>query len=300
MEFRCEDLRQSGLILIPPADPEYDKLLADIQHRLEQPTAGGPPALPVEFQGRIVPEDRDTSAILLNRSDQPVFAVTLIWNYMPINGRSYRSTITLGAGGFPSLLLPFGMSDGMRKLSGYWHVVLPGSKRYLGGGKMIGDNSDVRPPKPEEMWKGGIVYGGGGGDRRHAVEFQEVTLALDGVFFTDGQFAGPNKGMLWDRVVSEADAAMQVALVARAGHFEGLAPSRIFEKIEEVTGAAPDRGMALLPGWGADTAAWRGYALGKLAAQIGTMRQHRGDEGTIYALSDWAATELPRFRKGLE
>jgi len=122
-------------------------------------------------------------------------------------------------------------------------------------------------------------------------------LALDGVFFTNGGFVGPNKGMLWDQVVSEADATMQVAQVARAGHFEGLAPEHIFAKIEEVTGPAPDRGMAMAPGRNADAEAWRRYALAKLATQIARMRQGQGDERAIYTLSDWAATELPKFRR---
>jgi hypothetical protein len=287
MEFRCLGLPQFGLILIPPSSPEYDGMVADIQRRLDHPVTGSPPLLPAGFQPRIASEDRDTSAVLLNRGQKPVFALTLIWNYVEVSGRFYSHTYTLGVGAFPSLLLPFGMTDHSRRLAGYWHIVLPGSKRYLGAGKMIGDNSDVRPPAPDEMWTGGIAGGGGGGRRMGGpVQFREVTLVIDGVFFTDGQFAGPNQGLLWEQVVSEGEATIQIAQLARQGHFDGLPNERIFATIDEITGPVPERGLSPWPGGRADAESWKRYALGKLATMIAGMRRQTGDARTIYTLSD--------------
>ena len=63
----CEDLPKSRLVLVPPASEDYYALLSDIQRRLADPVDGSPP-LPEHFRPSISPEDRPTSAILLNRS----------------------------------------------------------------------------------------------------------------------------------------------------------------------------------------------------------------------------------------
>jgi hypothetical protein len=96
----------------------------------------------------------------------------------------------------------------------YWQTVLPGSKRYLGGGQMIVDDSDVRPPQGDDVWKGAVVGGYGSGGSHTQKPAQRVTLAMDGVFFADGQFAGPNRGMLWEQVVSQAEAVLCPEIVA--------------------------------------------------------------------------------------
>jgi hypothetical protein len=51
----------------------------------------------------------------------------------------------------------------------------------------------VRPPQPDELWKGGgFGVGGAGGSRRSLSPLKSVTLAIDGAFFLDGGFAGPD------------------------------------------------------------------------------------------------------------
>jgi hypothetical protein len=69
-----------------------------------------------------------------------------------------------------------------------------------------------------------------------------INLALDGVFFVDGGFAGPDTLHNFDRFTAEVNARLEVAKIARDGHNRGLAPAAIFEKIEAATG--PDRGLA--------------------------------------------------------
>src|SRR5439155_6048382 len=67
----CEDLPRYGLLLVPPSSEDYNALLADIQHRVNGPAEGSPP-FPEKFRPRIIPEDRPTSAILLNRSGKTI------------------------------------------------------------------------------------------------------------------------------------------------------------------------------------------------------------------------------------
>lgn len=111
----------------------------------------------------------------------------LVWRYEEIGGRTYTgsSANTFGR----ALLLPFSTQVNP-KLQAYWNTILPGSKRYLGENEMAGDNTDVRMPDEDEMWKGGGGFGSGGG-RGRVNSFKSVTLAIDGAFFSDGEFVGP-------------------------------------------------------------------------------------------------------------
>ncbi|HXB72734.1 MAG TPA: hypothetical protein VNY05_31145 [Candidatus Acidoferrales bacterium] len=50
--------------------------------------------------------------------------------------------------GVPFVPSPFGLDEPVRKLYGYWHVTLPGSKRGIRCNSMFGGNTGVRPPQP--------------------------------------------------------------------------------------------------------------------------------------------------------
>jgi hypothetical protein len=288
MEYRCEDLPRYGVVLLPPSSPEYIALLADIQKRLADPIPGSAPHLP-DFEDLAAP-----TIILCNHSQTAIAALSWIWRFELETGRSTGSSVS--ALGVPSMLAPFGLDERLRKLYDYWHVILPGSKRGIRGSSMFGDNTDVRPPQPDELWKGG-GFGGGGGSRRPLGPLKSVTLALDGVFFLDGGFAGPDTLNNFDRMTADVNAHLQVAKIALDGHNKGLSPAAIFTQIEVVTG--PDRGPAPppppRPGGGGD---FRQDSLRNLASQIGMMR-HRGleDDRVIYFLMSWTETPLPNFHR---
>ena len=203
-----------------------------------------------------------------------------------------RSISMISAGG-PSVLAPFGQGERERKLYGYWHVILPGSKRGIRGSSMFGDNTDMRLSQTDELWKGGYLVSRGRDTLRGPLK--SVTLTLDGVFFVDGGFAGPDTFHSFDRITADVDAHLQVARIARDGHNKGLAPAAIFAQVEGVTG--PDRGPAppLPPGKAGD---FRQDSLQTLASQIGLMRQKgMDDERVIYSLMSWTETPLPNLRR---
>ena len=89
MNFLCEDLPRQGLLLIPPSSADYDPFLSDIQRRLAKPVDGSPP-LPEHLRQRIYPEDRPTSAILLNRNSKAIAALQVVWRFETETGRSFR------------------------------------------------------------------------------------------------------------------------------------------------------------------------------------------------------------------
>jgi hypothetical protein len=140
------------VVLVPPASEEHDPLVSEIQRRLADPVDGSPPLLE-HFRPRIFPEDRPTSAMLLIRSSKAIAALQVVWRFETETGRSYRHS--QGMLSPQGLLLRFGTSDEAQlKLYGYWHAILPGSKRYLGESGMLGDNTDVRPPAEDDKWRG--------------------------------------------------------------------------------------------------------------------------------------------------
>src|SRR5260370_3188490 len=197
MEYRCEDLPRYGVVLLSPSSSEYAALLADIQKRLANPLPGSAPQLP-DFEDPAAP-----TMILCNHSQTAIAALAWIWKFELETGRSTGSSVSTA--GVPSVLAPFGLDERMRALYGYWHVILPGSKRGIRGSSMFGDNTDVRPPQPDELWIGGGV-GGGGGSRRPLGLLKSVTLALDGVFFLDGGLAGPDTLHNFDRMTADVHA----------------------------------------------------------------------------------------------
>lgn len=92
-------------------------------------------------------------------------------------------------------------------------------------GSLFGDNTDVRPPAADELWHGGFFgsSGGSASDRSEAVE--PVKLTLDGVFFVDGGFAGPNRLGSWEQTVSAALAYLACAALAREAREAGTSPA---------------------------------------------------------------------------
>jgi hypothetical protein len=295
VNFLCEDLPKHGLVLVPPASEDYDSLLSDIQRRLADPIDGSPP-FPERLRPRIPPEDRPISAILLNRSSKTIAALQVVWRFETETGRSYRHS--QGMLSPRGLLLRFGRSDDAQfKLYGYWHTVLHGSKRYLG------DNTDVRPPAPDEKWRGGMIggTGRGGGNSRDPV--RQVTLVLDGVFFLDGEFVGPNAERLFEQTVADAEAHLIVARITREGHNEGLRPGEILAQIERAAGPAPERApmdLAFLNP-GASQEEFRRAALQTIAFQLAMGRRFPeapDEERTVFMVMGWNDTVLPHFRKG--
>ena len=261
----------------------------------------GSPPFPEQVRPRIAPEERPTSAILLNRSSKAIAALQVVWRFETQTGRSYRHS--QGMLSPQGLLLRFARSDDAQfKLYAYWHTILPGSKRYLGESGMVGDNSDVRPPAPDEKWRGGIVAGTGGGGMKSRDPISQVTLVLDGVFFLDGAFVGPNTERLFEQTVADADAHVMLARIAREGHNKGLRAGEILAEIERATGPAPEGPPTNLAfrNPGASQEEFRRAALQTIAFQL-AMRlrvpQAADKEQTVFMVMDWDNTALPHFRK---
>jgi hypothetical protein len=288
------------VVLVPPSAQEYEMLLTDIQHRAEAPLDGSPP-FPEGFRPRIIPEERPTSAILLNRNPKSIAALQVVWRFETETGRTFRHS--QGMLSPKTLLLPFHRQDeSATKLYAYWHTIFSGSKRYIGKSGLVGDNTDVRPPAEEEKWRRGIIAGRGGGGGNSRDPIRQVTLVLDGVFFLDGEFVGPDNEKMFEQTVAEAEARRAVAKIAKDAHDQGLSPAEILVEIRKLTGVAPDH-SPIPPNWRNPSATredFRAAALQTLAHQFAMRRklpQAGNDEQTVFEIVSWNDVLLPNFRK---
>jgi hypothetical protein len=273
MTFRCEDLREHGLILVPNTSTEYDPLLEDIGRRIENPPPGMPPGLHRMLVQAIDPEKRSTSAILLNQSGETIVSMEIVWRYEQADGR-----IVTGTRSWNDVIPAPGHRPSSAML--YWNHILPGSKRYIGEDRVVGDNSDVRPPPAEE------APGGGGGGSAAGTGYRRpgivsVTLALTGVFFPKGEFAGSEASELWQRSIAKVALWQEAGAILQAGHG--------FDRVEALTGPA-----TLPPPAPRD---WRGRVRRSVGRTIAWQRERFGDAEARHRLISYIATALPELRR---
>ena len=161
MEFLCKGAPEHGVLLVAVSSPDYDTLLGEIVRREANSTEGSPP-FPEKFRPHIDPEDRPTSAILLNRSTKAIVGLHAVWQFETESGRNFHHS--RGMLSPRTLLLPFGLPNNLNlKVYEYWNTIFPGSRRYIAESGLVGDNRDVRPPTDDEKWRGGMIAGGGSG-----------------------------------------------------------------------------------------------------------------------------------------
>lgn len=290
MAFACEDLRQAGLFLVPPASYVYASLLADIKTRLADLPVGAPPVGEDLLQ---FDENDPYAAILVNGSDKAIAAWSLVWRSQS-EAHPFGGSYVTGVGGIPSLLLPFGMTPERKAVAGYWDTILPGSKRYVSSGQVFGINTDVRQPTREEQWPDGVGAWSLRGGRPSLPLDTAVTmkLVLDGVFFSNGKFVGPNVCQLWERIVYDAEVYQLAARVASQVKRE----SDVLAAVKQVTGEPIDF-PPIRPEHFAQPEDFRQRARSALAHHIAAMRRRHGDQETALKLVSWAQTELPQYRR---
>jgi hypothetical protein len=293
MALVCEDLARYGVVLVPPSTTEYFELLADIERRLQTRPEGSPPVND-ETISRISEHDTSGSAILLNRAQVAIASIAYGWS----------NTLTCLPGTNPSVLLPFGMDERRRRFDAYWNTIFPGSKRLMTcDGWFYGDNTDVRSPAADELSRSGAgwwsVGAGRGFDRRAAVP---VKLTLDGVFFVDGGFAGPNQLGSWEQTWFAAEAHLACGAMAREARGKGTPAAEFFAQVQAFTGSTDEEGMPVPPPphWGSmpvDPEATRNYQRRMVGWRVAAVRKHSGDEAAFAQIEGWADAPVPRFHK---
>jgi hypothetical protein len=280
MALVCEDLARYGVVLVPPSTTEYFELLADIERRLQARPQGAPP-LEEGAISRISEHDTSGSAILLNKADVAIASIAYIWAGI----RTF---------------LPGGWVDRRGRVHAYWNTIFPGSKRLMMcDGSWFGDNTDVRPPAADELWRGGWtgIRSVSGPDRR-----KPTRLTLDGVFFVDGGFAGPNQLGSWEHAVSAAEARAACAALAREARSKGTPAADFFAQVQVLTGQTEEQRMPIPPphhlGFAPlDPEPIRKYERQMAGRSVLFMRKFLGDEAVVASVEAWADAPVPKFHK---
>lgn len=172
-----KDLPEHGLVIIGPSDPSFDALLA------------------AQLKGQpneVIDNLKPFSFFVENRSDRMVVAYTLQWCFTKTDGTNECQV--------KSLTNPRALMDGdnlpeeMIEQSG---KIKPHSTRFFSLISPGGSGSLSVPASPEEVeqLKRGVSPDRGTLLRRYGVElskYSDVTFAIDGAFFDDGTFVGPD------------------------------------------------------------------------------------------------------------
>jgi len=294
MALICEDLARYGVVLIPPSTDNYLQLLADIERRLRARVKGSPP-LEKEALSRISEHDTRGSAILLNQSEVAIASLAYFWSFRTSEGRIVPHRLLPGTN--RSLLLPFCLDDRTARFEAFWHTIFPGSKRLMtADGHYYGDNTDVRAPAEDELWHGGF-FGASAGSLTDQME--PVKLTLDGVFFADGGFAGPNQLGAWEHTTFAAEAYLACAKLAREARERATPPSAFFVRVKEVTGyqdeAPPPPPPP--PSGPLDLDAIRKHEQWNVGAMVVWTRERLGDEDAIASVAAWTDAPAPNLHR---
>jgi hypothetical protein len=171
-------------------------------------------------------------------------------------------------------------------------------------GGNYGDNTDVRPPAADELSSGGF-FRIGSGRRRDGRE--PLKLTLDGVFFVDGGFAGPNQLGAWDQVVAARETYLALAALAREAGETADAQADFFAHVQQLsglTGGEPRTGYALPPPRrphptrsGPDQESIRNYQQQRVARMALMLWESRGDAGAIAVIAAWQNAPGPEPRR---
>jgi hypothetical protein len=167
-------------------------------------------------------------------------------------------------------------------------------------GSLYGDNTDVRPPSADELWHGGFISGSGGSSTD---SMEPVRFTLDGVFFVDGGFAGPNRLGSWEQTVFAAAAYLECAALAREARRKGTPPSEFFLQVQVLTGQTDPPSMPPPPppipldSGPPNPESIRKYAVQKVGWRILRKRETMDDEANVARLESWADAPAPRFHK---
>jgi hypothetical protein len=127
---------------------------------------------------------------------------------------------------------------------------------------------------------------------------EPVKLTLDGVFFIDGGFAGPNHLWSWEATVFAAEAYLNCVALAQEARRQGTPPAEFFAKVQTLTGQMDERMPPPLHAPNLESGEpIRLYELQMVGSRVFDLRKRLGDEAAIAAIEAWANASVPKFYK---
>ena len=134
-------------------------------------------------------------------------------------------------------------------------------------------------------------------------KLEPLKLTLDGVFFVDGGFAGPNRLGSWEHTVFAAEAHLACGALARETRSKSTPPAEFFVQAQTLTGQTEGAPMPPPPpppsleSKSPDPDLIRKYELQMTGQRVFSERQTFGDEAAIANIEAWADAPVPKFHK---
>src|SRR6202044_1380114 len=150
--------------------------------------------------------------------------------------------------------------------------------------------TDVRPPAGDELWHGGSGGFGGGSSGREEV-LEPLKLTLDGVFFVDGGFAGPNRLGSWQRTTFAAQACLECAAMAKEARSKGTPADEFFVQVQTHAGQTDALRLSPSPPPSRDSEPdpeqIRNFQRQMVGGQVLSMRKHLDGQAVMARVEAW-------------
>jgi hypothetical protein len=213
-----KDLPEHGLTIIGPSDPSFDALLS--AHLKGEPN---------EVIDRLKP----FSFFVENKSKQTVVAYMVQWCFTKSDGTTqcYRKSLTNPR----ALMDGDNLSEDMMKQSGR---VKPGETRFFSLVASDGSGGFSIPARPEELeqLKRGMLPDRAELFQRYSAElskYSDLTVSIDGAFFDDGTFVGPDTAGFFDETKAVIGAKYDLLNEIAHGLSKGKSKDAIFKDLED-------------------------------------------------------------------
>jgi hypothetical protein len=224
VRFNVKDLRERGLEIVGPLDPSFDNRVN---------TCVG------SKRAKDLQNLKPFTMFLVNHGKTDLVAYVLRWEFVRTNG---IATTTYNAYGQPGVLMGYEVKQ--TSPAGKKHIIAPGKARLFSPLAPIDSDSD------EGTGMGGGTYAGEASDidlssrnyeriKSDLPRLANITVSVDGAFFADGTFVGPNNSHLFETIKAEIDAKRDLlALIGNAGTSED-ALNQAWQSVQSISNTEP-------------------------------------------------------------
>lgn len=219
LKMNKKDLPQHGLRLLGPSDPAFEEKLTS------------------EFKGEtneLLDTLKPFSVFLENRGERPVVGYLIQWCFTTTDGHNqyYRKALV-----DPQALMDvLDLSPELKRQQGW---IEPGSATFLSLLKTDGSGfvrSDASAKEAAEFRKGKMPDETSrlARFRNEAAKFAQITVSIDGAFFEDGTFVGPDTSNFFAQTKAMIDARRDLLDEIAAGlSTSGTTTDSLYERLKE-------------------------------------------------------------------
>jgi len=204
VQLTARDIPAHGLLVLSPPNPEFDTLITTRFGK------GNP----------IVDALKPFSVLIKNVGDQAVVAYSLRWELLRDDGRVLTQTrdyITawrlMGVEGSDK--------DGITIQPGSFVLMTPSNLDFAQGAEAI------RAGNPELLMQASEI-------RTQLRIYSNISVTIDGAFFEDGRYVGPDNSGLFSRVATQLSAKRDLCLEVTQELKRGEQADHVFKQVEEL------------------------------------------------------------------